>query len=301
DNERNSKKILEEILIEIKAIKSKLVEKDKVGANISGDQKSHHSQQHQLQVPDDDTHQQESSPKSMVVSDEVLKEDLWLQELTKQKMMLPTPILGFTMKKETKQNLLDANYIILKGNIIISNYTKSELLLDMGEHLGKLHPKCIRVQTKEVIRYRVATYYFEGAPVVDWVSYKIGSTGICLYVGVVLPSQGTSGLCCSMALTKKSVGLIRSKDMMEHYTRDGSFSKMEHKSFQIKENDLSQLRDSKTLGHILVKCGIMTAMAALSLKEDGSGIQVEIDVMAYIPEWKSTKRVNSPGSLNREF
>ncbi|CAG7825811.1 unnamed protein product [Allacma fusca] len=78
DNERNSKKILEEILIEIKAIKSKLVKKDKVGANISGEQKSHNSQhqklsQQQLQVPDEDTHNQEYSSKSVVVSDEVLK------------------------------------------------------------------------------------------------------------------------------------------------------------------------------------------------------------------------------------
>ncbi|CAG7728749.1 unnamed protein product, partial [Allacma fusca] len=78
DNERYSKKILEVILFEIKGTKSKLVEKDKVGANISGDQKSHNSQQQKLsqqqaQVPDEGTHSQEYSSKSVVVSDEVLK------------------------------------------------------------------------------------------------------------------------------------------------------------------------------------------------------------------------------------
>ncbi|CAG7829791.1 unnamed protein product [Allacma fusca] len=342
-NERDSNQILEEILLELKAIKSKLIENGNVETNNSADHVSNSTQleMSQEQVPEEvfekDNPKQSSSPKSTVGSDQESrstqgkhseqqvtdpivndtsnqeesstkpvdpadqvsksKEKLWLEKLKTLKTRLPTPVMGFTMTKKALKNLL-ANGRILKGSIKISNYTNSAMSFDGGFHSGGLHPECIPGLTTEIIRYRPVTVNSDRLCLVDGFSYEIGSTGLSLNVGVAFPPEGAGGLRCSIALTKKSVALSMSLEYptcnLEHITSDGSFSRMEHKTFKIKENDPSQLGDSKTLGHIVLKCGNMTAMAAISLKEDGTGIQIQIDLMPYIPESNSIKSVLTP-------
>ncbi|CAG7830767.1 unnamed protein product, partial [Allacma fusca] len=287
DDERNTAKMLKEIWSEIHSIKSELSERKDAEANnftsleSNGTQFTLNSRQ---QVCDAIFPTDIEEPD--VASNEVINEP-WVQDLMKLKSRLPAPVIGFTMTEKAMKNLVDANSAILKGSIILSNYTQSELIFGMNTHSGGLQPELIPGQTKEIIRYRIATVYFPGSPIKDGFYYKIGSTGMQLYVIVVLPAQGTIGLCCSILLTKKPVSI--NLGTMEHIPSSESFSDMEHKTFKVQAGDPIGMRKLKPPGHIVVECDNLTAMAKLTLKEDGSGVQVEIDLMPCIPESISTK------------